>query len=106
MGRRSVAWSSPLPAGPLTFEPVRARDFPLLRLGVEAGRKGGTAPAVFNAANEIAVEAFLAGRIRFGQIAEIIEGTLACHQGEDAETLESVIEADRGARGAARRLCC
>ena len=96
----------PVQAGPLTFEPVRARDFPLLALGVQAGRRGGTAPAVFNAANEVAVEAFLAGRIRFGRIAEIVEGTLENHEAGGAETLESVIEADQQAREEARRRCC
>ncbi|MBI4501062.1 MAG: 1-deoxy-D-xylulose-5-phosphate reductoisomerase [Gemmatimonadetes bacterium] len=101
-----VARFDPVQAGPLTFEPVRARDFPLLTLGVEAGRKGGTAAAAFNAANEIAVEAFLMGRIRFGRIAEIVEGTLERHEITDAVTLDSVIEADRRAREDARRLCC
>ena len=54
----------PVAAGPLTFEPVRARSFPALRSGIAAGRAGGAAPAVFNAANEVAVAAFLDGRHR------------------------------------------
>ena len=50
--------------------------FPALRLGYEAGRAGGSAPAVLNAADEIAVHAFLAGRIGFASIAEVVERTL------------------------------
>src|SRR4029077_17694324 len=56
----------PVAAGPFTFEPVRADVFPSFALGVQAGRTGGTAPAVFNAANESAVAAFLGGGIPFG----------------------------------------
>jgi 1-deoxy-D-xylulose-5-phosphate reductoisomerase len=96
----------PVQAGPLTFEPARDHDFPLLRLGVEAGRCGATMPAVFNAANEIAVEAFLAGRIRFGRIAEIVAEALGRHTPARADTLESILDADRQAREEARRLCC
>jgi 1-deoxy-D-xylulose-5-phosphate reductoisomerase len=95
----------PVAAGPLTFEPVRSADFPMLDLGVKAGRAGGTAPAVFNAANEVAVEAFLAGRIRFGKIGEIVERTLERHRVMPGDTVESVLDADTAARVEAKTLC-
>jgi len=88
----------PVASSPLTFEPVRHDAFPALRLGVEAGRRGGAAPAVFNAANEEAVALFLAGRIRFGDIAEAIEsslGALAALEGGDRTAL---LAADAAAR--------
>ena len=61
-----------------------------------AGRAGGTAPAVFNAANEVAVAAFLAGRIPFGRIAETIERVLDAHRVEPVRDLETVRAADAG----------
>ena len=63
--------------GELTFEAVDLDAFPCLRLAREAARAGGTAPCVLNAANEIAVHAFLEGRLRFVEIPEVIERTLA-----------------------------
>ena len=63
--------------GELTFEPVDLDAFPCLRLAREAARAGGTAPCVLNAANEVAVHAFLEGRLRFLEIPEVIERTLA-----------------------------
>jgi 1-deoxy-D-xylulose-5-phosphate reductoisomerase len=94
----------PVAAGPLTFEPVRREVFRAFHAGVEAGRTGGTAPAAFNAANEVAVEAFLGGRIAFGRISEVIEGVLTLHQPEPAGSLEAVRAADRSARDQAERL--
>ena len=88
----------PIAAGPLTFEPVRRDVFRAFDLGLAAGRAGGTMPAVFNAANEIAVEAFLAGRIPFGRIADVIERTLAGHAGHPADSVAAVQGADRDAR--------
>ena len=88
----------PVEAGPLTFEPVRQDVFRAFRAGISAGRAGGTAPAVFNAANEVAVAAFLEGRIPFGRIAEIIEAVLAAHVVHAPLTLEAVIGADQWAR--------
>jgi 1-deoxy-D-xylulose-5-phosphate reductoisomerase len=88
----------PVAAGPLTFEPIRTEVFPAFALGVSAGRTGGTAPAAFNAANEVAVAAFLAGRIPFGRIAEVIGVVLESHTGGAADTLDAVTEADRWAR--------
>jgi 1-deoxy-D-xylulose-5-phosphate reductoisomerase len=88
----------PAACGSLTFEPVRGDAFPTFGLGVAAGRTGGTAPAAFNAANEVAVAMFLEGRIPFGRIPELIDGALARHAGGPADSLEAVLEADRLAR--------
>src|SRR5207248_2111821 len=62
----------PVALSPLTFESVRREDFPALTLGIEAGRAGGAAPAVFNAANEQAVELFLRDKMTFGEIPRTI----------------------------------
>jgi len=88
----------PVAAGTLTFEPVRAESFPAFGLGVQAGRAGGTAPAVYNAANEVAVAAFLAGRLPFTGIAGAIAAALERHPGGEALALEQVLEADAWAR--------
>jgi 1-deoxy-D-xylulose-5-phosphate reductoisomerase len=93
----------PVRSSPLTFEAVDRRLFPLFELGVEAGRTGGTAPAVFNAANEVAVEAFLAGRLRFPDMAGVVETALAQHDVDDVDDVEDVLGADRDARVVARR---
>ena len=94
----------PVAAGPLTFEPVRHEVFRALGAGIAAGRAGGVSPAVFNAANEEAVAAFLAGGMPFGRISEVIEAVLQSHPGASATTLDAVREADRWARARARRL--
>jgi 1-deoxy-D-xylulose-5-phosphate reductoisomerase len=94
----------PVAAGPLTFEPVRTDVFRAFTAGVAAGRAGGTAPAVFNAANEVAVAAFLAGTIAFGRIAEVIEAVLEQHCSGPADELDAVREADRWARAHAGEL--
>jgi 1-deoxy-D-xylulose-5-phosphate reductoisomerase len=88
----------PVAAGALTFEPVRHERFPAFALGVRAGRAGGTAPAVFNAANEVGVAAFLEGRLPFTGIAAAVEEALAAWPGGEADTLEAVREADARAR--------
>jgi 1-deoxy-D-xylulose-5-phosphate reductoisomerase len=88
----------PVVAGALSFEPVRPDAFPTYGLGVAAGRAGGTAPAVFNAAHEVAVAAFLAGRIAFGRIPELIAGALAALPARPADSLDAVLDADRRAR--------
>jgi len=88
----------PVAAGSLTFEPVRADVFRALGAGVAAGRAGGISPAVFNAANEVAVSSFLEGRIPFGRISEVIESVLDEHTPPPAATLAAVREADRWAR--------
>ncbi len=88
----------PVRNSPLTFEPVRADVFPALRLGMEAGRAGGAAPAVFNAANEAAVALFLAGKITFGTIASAIERALTQLAHLPGRTLEELLQADAEAR--------
>jgi 1-deoxy-D-xylulose-5-phosphate reductoisomerase len=85
----------------LDFEEPRHADFPALTLAREAGLRGGTLPAVFNAANEVAVEAFVEGRIRFTDIWRVVEETMAAHEVQAAGSLESVIGADAWARGRA-----
>ncbi len=87
--------------GELTFEKVDLGAFPCLRLAGEAARAGGTAPCVLNAANEIAVHAFLDGRLRFLGIAEVIERTLSQLGSEPVRAFESLYEADRQARAVA-----
>ena len=99
----------PVAAGSLTFEAVDVRRFPAFALGIAAGRAGGTAPAVFNAANEEAVAGFLAGTIPFTGIADVIARALDAHVLAPADTLDSILEADRSARasvGAALRNIC
>ena len=91
----------PFKASPLVFESVDEARFPLFRLGVDAGRAGGAAPAVFNAANEVAVEAFLKGIVSFTGIAKVVEAALAALEGTVAATLEEVLRADRAARSRA-----
>jgi 1-deoxy-D-xylulose-5-phosphate reductoisomerase len=84
--------------GALTFEAVDLDAFPCLRLAREAAQAGGTAPCVLNAANETAVHAFLAGRLPFLGIAEVIERTLSVLPGGPIRAFESLYEADREAR--------
>ncbi len=92
----------PVAASPLTFEPVDHHRFPTFRLGERAGRAGGTAPAVYNAANEEAVAAFLDGTLSFVEIPRIIEGALDACQVRPADSLEAVRDADGEARHRAR----
>jgi 1-deoxy-D-xylulose-5-phosphate reductoisomerase len=85
----------------LSFEPVDADTFPALRLAEQAGRRRGTYPAVLNAANEVAVEAFLAGRLAFLDIPEVVESVLAAWDatGPAAPSdLDDVLAADAWAR--------
>jgi 1-deoxy-D-xylulose-5-phosphate reductoisomerase len=92
----------PVAAGALTFEPVRTDVFRALAAGVAAGRAGGISPAVFNAANEVAVAAFLAGEASFGRISQIIERVLDDHVPGPATSVPVVREADQWARLRAR----
>jgi 1-deoxy-D-xylulose-5-phosphate reductoisomerase len=82
----------------LTFEDPDRSVFPALDLAVEAGKQGGSAPAVLNAADEIAVEAFLQHRIGFLAIAETVASTLETVPWREIETVEDVLDADREAR--------
>jgi 1-deoxy-D-xylulose-5-phosphate reductoisomerase len=94
----------PVAAGPLTFEPVRTEVFPALALGMQAGRTGGSAPAAFNAANEVAVAAFLAGRAPFGRIAEVIARVLEEQIVTEVANVAEVVEADAWARRRAEEM--
>lgn len=90
-------------AARLDFEAPDVLRFPALRLAREAVEAGGTAPAALNAANEVAVAAFLAGNARFHRIPEVIEDVLQGHENAAASSLEAVLEADVLARAAAAR---
>jgi len=87
--------------GELNFLPVEKKRFPALALAYAALNEGGTMPAVLNAANEVAVAAFLAGRIGFREIHRIIDRTMQQHQSKHAKNIDEVIEVDRWARAAA-----
>jgi len=85
----------------LDFEPPDFDRFPCLRLAYEAVRGGGTEPAILNAANEIAVACFLDGRIRFPAIPDTIAHCMDSVPAGTADSIESVLEADRASRAAA-----
>lgn len=89
--------------GVLTFENPDAARFPSLRLAREAGVKGGTLPAVFNAANEVAVARFVAGAIRFSDIFTVVEQTMRAHRPVAHPTLDVILAADSWARKEAER---
>ncbi len=89
-----------LTAGPLEFFEPDTDTFRMLALAREAGERGGTFPCVFNAANEVAVAAFLDGRIGFLEIASLVEDALARADGSPARDLDELREADRRAREA------
>ena len=88
----------------LTFEEPDLDRFPCLGLAFDALRRGGTAPAALNAANEVAVAAFLDGRIAFADISGIIEPVMSKHRSQDAGSIESILSADDEARRAARAM--
>jgi 1-deoxy-D-xylulose-5-phosphate reductoisomerase len=90
--------------GALTFEPVDLDAFPALRLAREAAVAGGTAPCVLNAANEVAVHAFLGGRLDFLGIPAVVEETLERLPAQPVRAFDSLYEADREARAAAAEL--
>jgi 1-deoxy-D-xylulose-5-phosphate reductoisomerase len=101
--------AAPIPALDLTagltlhFEPPDLETFPLLSLAREAGEEGGTYPCAFNAANEVAVAAFLARRLPFLAIAEVVAETLEAVDGSAAGDLVDLVEADAEARALAER---
>lgn len=88
----------------LTFEAPRTADFPALDLARRAGDVGGTLPAVFNAANEVAVERFLAGAVSFPDIWRIVTATMARHEPVEHPALEAILAADAWARRVAINL--
>lgn len=115
----SMAWPERMPApterldlvrlSQLTFEPVDEVRFPALRVAREAMKAGGTAPTILNAANEIAVECFLAGQIGFMTIPKVVEAAIEASVSEiglpRAASLDEVIETDIAARRIAERFC-
>ena len=108
----SLAWPERIDAGVetldmfeigrLDFEPPDYDRFPCLRLARDAVNAGGTAPAILNAANEIAVEAFLNGEIGFMQIPELVEAALSEVDTRVADSLDTILEADAAARQSVR----
>jgi 1-deoxy-D-xylulose-5-phosphate reductoisomerase len=88
----------------LTFEQPDFDRFPCLKLAIEAGRKGGTYPTVLSSADEIAVELFLSGRIRFTDIARLVERALQQHKPVAQPTLEEILAVDTWAREKASQL--
>ncbi|MFM8762087.1 MAG: 1-deoxy-D-xylulose-5-phosphate reductoisomerase [Solirubrobacterales bacterium] len=90
--------------GRLDFEPVDDEAFPALSIAREAGMAGGTAPAVMNAANEIAVAAFLDGRLPFSGITSLVASVLDELETAPASSFDALVDADRQARTAAERL--
>lgn len=99
---RRLSWEE---ARELTFEPPDFEKFPLLRLAYQSVEEGGAAGAVINAADEVAVEAFLAERIGYPAIAAVVEETLSKLSGAPAASIEEALEWDLRARETARELC-
>jgi 1-deoxy-D-xylulose-5-phosphate reductoisomerase len=95
----ALDWSG---ATRLDFEPPDRDAFPCLELAAAAGRAGGSVPAWLNAANEVAVAAFLDGLIPWLAIADVIKETLDGHNGGVPSSIEEVVDADRAARGVAQ----
>jgi 1-deoxy-D-xylulose-5-phosphate reductoisomerase len=85
----------------LEFSPPDTDTFPMLSLARAAGEKGGSAPCVYNAANEVAVAAFLAGRLPFLAIPEVVGDTLAAAETDPVRDVDDLVDADRAARGLA-----
>ena len=92
--------------GRLTFSQPDVQRFPCLRLAYEALARGGTVPAVLNAANEVAVEAFLQHDLNFLGIPRVIEEIMSRHQHSEVKTLDQVLQADLWARKEAKELIC
>jgi 1-deoxy-D-xylulose-5-phosphate reductoisomerase len=90
--------------GSLTFEAPDHERFPALRLAREAGRAGGTMPAVMNAANEVAVAKFLSGELRFPRIWTTVEQVMARHKTVTKPSLDTILEADKWAREEAENM--
>jgi 1-deoxy-D-xylulose-5-phosphate reductoisomerase len=105
IGDSAIPRLDPVAASPLTFERVNDALFPMLAIGVAAGARGGAAPAVFNAANEAAVAAFLDGRIRFGDIAAHVSTAVDALGALPFGTLADLTAADAAGRELVRARC-
>ena len=88
----------------LTFAQPDFTKFPCLRLAIEAGKKGGTYPAVLCAADEVAVDLFIRRKIKFIQIAEIIEKTMGLHKSVPKPSLDDIVSSDKWASETALRI--
>lgn len=88
----------------LQFAPPDFSRFPALRLAYDVAKAGGTAGAVLNAANEVAVSAFMAGNITFGEISTVVADTISCHMVQPSPALSDLLEADHWARVKATEL--
>ncbi len=97
----AIDWTT---LGRLDFEPPDRSVFRCLDLAYDAGRAGGTAPAWLSAANEVAVDAFLAGNLRWNEIPDVCVGVMQRHDGATPTSVDDVIEADRTARRIATEL--
>jgi 1-deoxy-D-xylulose-5-phosphate reductoisomerase len=89
--------------GPLSFMKPDTSKFPCLELAIRASQIGGSMPAVLNGANEVAVDSFLRGEIRFLDIPQVIEKTMEAHEPFGIDSLEAVMEADAWSREAGRK---
>ncbi|MEA2709000.1 MAG: 1-deoxy-D-xylulose-5-phosphate reductoisomerase [Phycisphaerales bacterium] len=98
---RRMDWSKKVS---LNFEPPDAEQFPAIAIAYDVARRGGTLGAVMNAANEVAVEAFLAGRTTFGRISELVSLTIRQHHLMASPSLDDLMEADQWARRTATGL--
>jgi 1-deoxy-D-xylulose-5-phosphate reductoisomerase len=108
VGDDALRTYDPVRASPLTFEEIDHGAFPLFQVGVDAGRRGGCAPAVYNAGNEIAVQAFLEERVAFPEMGDVVAAALDGVGTHGVDTVEDVLAADHAARAfaseAVRRL--
>jgi len=100
----SLRTFNPATSPSLNFETIDEERFPVFSLGVDSGRKGGTGPTIFNAANEIAVAAFVNGQIEFIEISLIIEETINSIKAHGITTINDVVEADESARHKAKEV--
>jgi 1-deoxy-D-xylulose-5-phosphate reductoisomerase len=98
---RTVDWSTPQS---WTFEPLDDEAFPAVALARHVGTQGGTAPAVYNAANEVCLDAFVEGRLPFLGIVDTVAEVVSQHTPLSADTVEEVLDADAWARARAREL--
>lgn len=99
-----LATFDPVRSSPLTFEAVDHDAFPLLATGIASGKSGGTAPAVFNAANEVAVNAFLGGNLTLGTMVDTVQRVVESTPVRTLEDLNDVRVADQAAREMATEL--
>ena len=102
-GNPTLPQLNPIEVGTLNFEEMNLERYPCFKLALEAGRKGGTYPAVLAAADEIAVGMFLAHQIGFADIPKVVDAVLSAHDCVDYPSMEDVLDADRWARDYARR---